>query len=148
MPYEKQEWIDRLVADDNPKLVLREGSLLEAQRFNHMEDGIGDCDAAITALNGRVTQIQETTTLIEERGFVASVTYIVDEEEDEKFLKFVMSNGSELTVPLTTKIYYQVNYYDGSILLFSESVRSERDATYDGIPTRPHTPHYDYDFLG
>ncbi|MDE5759221.1 MAG: InlB B-repeat-containing protein [Allobaculum sp.] len=137
MAYEKQFWIDHLVADDDPELVLREGNIVEAKRLNHMEDGISECSLAIEA-------IQNLTTPIQERGYVASVEF---SEEGERRLTFVRSDGTVLSIPLANQTY-QVSYYDGATLLFSDIVESGKNSNFAIIPTRPSTAQYDYTFLG
>lgn len=49
--YEKQVWVDRIVADDTGE-VLQVGTIVNAKRMNHIEEGIESCNATITLLVG------------------------------------------------------------------------------------------------
>lgn len=46
MAYIKQEWIDRIIAEDTGE-VLQNGTLVSAARLNHMEDGIAGAYEAV-----------------------------------------------------------------------------------------------------
>lgn len=147
--YEKQTWINHLVTDDTHE-VIQEGSVLEAKRFNHMEDGITACASAINTLSNNMKSVSDTAQKIENKGFVASVTYIEDEEDEDESQKlvFTMSDGSTLSVAIGATQTYQVNYFDDSRLIFSDIVKAGKNSTYSETPTRVNTAQYTYNFLG
>ena len=56
MAYTKQTWIDRIVADDTGE-VLQPGTIVNATRMGHIEDGIAANDSAITTLKGTTSGV-------------------------------------------------------------------------------------------
>lgn len=141
--YQKQTWIDHLVADDTGE-VLQEGSVLEAARFNHMEEGIETVADLLADVIITVTDdIQPVLSPIKDAGYVKDVDYDVT----GKRIIFKKSNGQKVVIPIKGDSY-KVSYYDGASLLFTDVVEEGKNSSLTMIPSRDATAQYTYTFIG
>ena len=141
--YQKQTWIDHLVADDTGE-VLQEGSVLEAARFNHMEEGIETVADLLADVIITVTDdIQPVLSPIKDAGYVKDVDYDVT----GKRIIFTKSNGQKVVIPIKGDSY-KVSYYDGASLLFTDVVEEGKNSSLTMIPSRDATAQYTYTFIG
>lgn len=91
MAYEKQNWVDRIVADDTGE-VLQVGTIVNATRMKHIEEGIEAADSAITLLRG-------TTNGVTIASLKTDVTNLENDVEDLKSLEAtVTGHESRITV--------------------------------------------------
>ncbi len=91
MAYEKQSWIDRIVADDTGE-VLQVGTIVNATRMNHIEEGIEANDSALTLLKG-------TTNGVTISSLKTDVTNLENDVENLKALEAeVDGHESRITV--------------------------------------------------
>ena len=141
--YQKQTWIDHLVADDTGE-VLQEGSVLEAARFNHMEEGIETVADLLADVMTTVTDdIQPVLSPIKAAGYVKDVDYDVT----GKRIIFTKSNGQTVVIPIKGDSY-KVSYYDGASLLYTDVVEEGKNSSLTMIPSRDATAQYTYTFIG
>lgn len=141
--YQKQTWIDHLVADDTGE-VLQEGSVLEAARFNHMEEGIETVADLLADVISTVTDdIQPALSPIKNAGYVKDVDYDVT----GKRIIFTKSNGQTVVIPIKGTSY-KVSYYDGASLLFTDVVEEGKNSSPTISPSRDATAQYTYTFIG